>query len=118
VESTNGDTITNTDVFTRRWRVYWTFYGPNSLDNARAVRSALITIQQFADLFAVSNLYVDPSIEEPHRVPENFQGEWWERVDLVAEFNEQVTETFTTGTIGSVEILGYTKDGQFITVTL
>jgi hypothetical protein len=117
VGSSTDVTYTTTDIFTRTGKIYWTFYGPNALDRARAVRSALITIQQFADLLAISNLYINPSIEEPRRVPENFQGEWWERIDLVAEFNEQVTETYTVGTVESVEVTLYDKSGELETFT-
>jgi hypothetical protein len=117
-DNIDNDTQTATDVFTRAWRTNWTFYGPNSVDNARAVRSALITIQFTADYLATFNLYINPSIKEPQRVPENFQGRWWERVDLEVEMNEQVTETFTVGIVKSVEIKGYTKDGQFTDFTV
>jgi hypothetical protein len=117
VGSSTDVTYTTTDIFTRTGKIYWTFYGPNALDRARAVRSALITIQQFADLLAISNLYINPSIEEPRRVPENFQGEWWERIDLVAEFNEQVTETYTVGTVESVQVTLYDKSGELETFT-
>lgn len=104
-------TATYTDVFTRTWRAYWTFYGPTSLDHARMVRSALIKIPLFTDLLAQSNLFINPSIEEPRRVPEDFQGQWWERVDLVVELNEQVTETFTVGTVQSVEVQIFNESG-------
>ncbi len=57
-------------------------------------------------------------MEEPRRVPEKIQGEWWERVDFFAEFNEQVTETLTVGTVGSVDVIGYTKDGKFTDITV
>lgn len=113
VGAVNDTTITKTDIYTRAWKTYWTFYGPNALDNARAVRSALITIQFVADMLEGSNLYVNPSIDEPFRMPENFQGQWWERVDLVAQFNEQVTETFTVGIVTSVSVSLNTDSGQF-----
>lgn len=106
----NDTSITQTDVFTRRWKTHWTFYGPNALDDARAVRSALDTIQFVADYLAGFNLYVDPSIKEPQRGPQEFQGRYWERIDLEAEFNEQVNETFTVGLVQSVKVLTYTKD--------
>jgi hypothetical protein len=111
-------TVTQNDVFTRAWRTFWTFYGPNGVDNARAVRSALIKIQIFADLLATNNLYVNPSIAEPMRVPEDFQGEWWERVDLAALFNEQVTESYIVNAVASVEVIGYTVAGEFIDTTV
>jgi hypothetical protein len=107
-----------TDVYTRAWRTYWTFYGPNSTDRARAVHSALVTIQQFADLLASANWYVNPSIPQPNRVPELFQGQWWPRADLYADFNEQVTETYTTGTVEQVPVGIYTEAGELAAFTV
>lgn len=118
VNTDGSTTVTQTDTYTRRWRVSWTFYGPNSLNRAGAVRSALAKIKWIDDLLAQSNLYVDPSIPETPRVPERYQGQWWERVDLVAMFNEQVTETTVVNADASVEIIGYTKDGQFTDFTV
>lgn len=113
VATASGTTITQTDVYTRAWRTSWTFYGPNCVDHARSVRSALIKVQFIADLLAQSNLYIQPSISEPLRVPENFQGQWWPRVDMSAEFNEQITETTTVGAVQSVQISVSTEAGQF-----
>jgi len=111
VPSTSGNTITYTDVYTRAWKTYWTFYGDNSLDRARALISALITIQFVANFLSEYNLYVNPDIKQEQRLPENFQGRWWERVDVEVMFNEQVTETYTVGTAGSVEVKVYDKNG-------
>lgn len=122
MDVTGGDNgaglFAQTNIYTRAWRTFWTFYGPNSLDHARAVRSALVTIQFTADYLETFSLYVNPSIEQERRFPENFQARWWERVDLFADFNEQVTETFTVGYVRSVEVKGYTKDGQFTDFTV
>jgi len=109
--SDDGTKSIQTDVFTRSWKTYWTFYGPNSTDLARALHSILVTIQFVADFLADRNLYVNPEITLPSRSPELFQGRWWERSDLEARFNEQVTETFIVGTVKTVEVKTYTKDG-------
>lgn len=111
-------TMTSTDVYTRAWRVYWNFYGTNALDHSRAVTSGLEKIQFVIDFLSNINLYVNPDIEVPIRFRENFQGRWWERCDLFAEFNEQITETFTVGLVKSVEVIGFTKDGQFTDTTV
>lgn len=113
-----ADVITQQDVFTRTWKTMWTFYGPNSLTNAKLTQSALIKVPFIDYQLASNNLYVNPSIEEPLRNPEQFQGKWWERADLTAEFNEQITETLTIGTVGSVEVLVYDKDGQLENFTV
>lgn len=114
----SGDTFTATDVFTRAWRVYWTFYGPNSLDHARAVRSALVTIRFVDELLAASNLYVNPAIDEPSGSPELFQGQWWDRSDFYADFNEEITEVFSAQTVASVEIIGNVTKGPIFDITV
>lgn len=114
-----GNTIQLQDIYTRRWKLVITFYGPNSLDNARAVESGLLSIPYVDYYLSSFNLYIDPSIDEPLRVPEEFgAGQWWERVDFSAEFNEQITETLTIGTVGSVEVKLYTKDGEIVDFTV
>ena len=118
VQTLSDTTAVFTDTYTRAWRVYWTFYGPNSTDRARAVRSALVTIQQFADLLASAGWYVNPSIPMPSRVPELFQGQWWPRTDMYADFNEQVTETYTTGVVEQVPVSIYTDAGEFESFTV
>lgn len=113
----SGVTSTRNDVYTRAWKTHWTFYGPSAEDNARAVRSALVTaifVESYLNSF---NLYTNPDIEVATRAPDLFQGRWWPRADLEAEFNEQITETTTVGTVASVEVIGYTKDGEFMDST-
>jgi hypothetical protein len=118
VQTTIGTINTQLDVFTRTWRVSWAFYGPHSLDYARAVKSAW-TMVSFVDNFLSNyNLFVNPEIEEPSRNPDLFQSQWWERVTMKAEFSEQVTETLTVGTVESVEVKVYTKDGQLADITI
>jgi len=105
-------TVTEQDIFTRQWRTYWTFYGPNALDRARIVRSTLEKVPFAEAALAASNLYLQPSIAEPSRVPEEYQGEWWERADLHALFNEQVTELYTVNAVASVEVKLYSNEGN------
>lgn len=113
-----GTTATTRDVYTRRWKVWWTFYGPNSVDQARIVQTGLIGVPYVESILNASNLYVDPSIEEPQGMPENYQGQWWDRADLVAEMNEQITETVSVGTVGSVEVQVFDHTGLILDVTV
>jgi hypothetical protein len=118
ITGNDDDTVTQTDIYTRCWEVYWTFYGPDATDKARTVLSCLITIDFVASFLADLNLYVNPDIEIYGRNPELFQGRWWERTDLRARFNEQITETFTVGLVKSVEVEGFTEKGQFLDITV
>lgn len=110
-------TITLNDVFSRAWKTSFVFYGPNALDHARAIRSALIKIDLFSSILAVCNLYVNPNIEEPSRGPLEFQGQWWERVDLTVILNEQITESYVVNADASVDISLYTEAGKFLEFT-
>lgn len=113
-----SDTINIVDIYTRTWKAKWMFYGPNSMNRARYVASAWTTSFYVDSFLADFNLFVNPDVEEPGRNPELFQGQWWERVDMEAEFNEQITETLTVGTVGSVEIKIYDKTGQLADFTV
>jgi hypothetical protein len=116
--SASGNFVTSQDVFTRTWKASWTFYGPNSLNRSRAVKSGILKAPFIDAFLKQSNLYINPEIKEPQRVPEKREGQWWERVDLVVEFNEQITETITIGTVLSVEVKVFTKDGEILDTTI
>jgi hypothetical protein len=113
-------TITETTSYTRVWQVTWNIYGPNSFETARAIRSGLFnqdnaagTILADADGNPIlpfgqldgNNVYFLPDVAEPVRCPEEENGQWWERVDMVAKFNELVQEESTVETAASVEVI-------------
>jgi len=101
--------------YMRVWRGIWTFYGPDSFDWARRVRSGWYT-QVPHDVFATLNfeLYAVMDIQAPRRAPELFQNEWWERVDLEIQFNELVTEEVDVGAVASTEVRAYTDESPDI----
>jgi hypothetical protein len=68
------------------------------------------------DTLAALNLYMIPATSTPIRAPELFEGQWWEQVDYNADFLEQVTDTFTIGTVSSIEVIGFDDDGQIFDV--
>ncbi len=108
-----GETVLQDTTYVRVWKVFWCVYGPNSFDNARKLRSGLF-LQDFHDLFAGTNLYLVTDPSAPRRVPEEFQGQWWERVDFEARFNEGVTEEVQLGTVETSEIIVETENGIVI----
>jgi hypothetical protein len=108
-----------TTTYTRVWRTFWTLYGPGSFDKARQIKSALFkqkihdmllgaygTFQLLPNPGAYANLalYLVTEIMAPTRVPENFGGQWWERVDFACQFNEGVTEVDTVNAVVSTEV--------------
>jgi hypothetical protein len=101
--------------YTRVWRVWWTLYGPNSFDNARIVRSALFS-QAVHDIFSSAQLYFVTNPSAPQRVPEQKDGQWWERVDFSARFNEFVTETPPVTYADSVVVTLENSSGVIATI--
>jgi hypothetical protein len=111
------DVLTEATYYTRVWRIHWTAYGPNSLDNLRALRSGLYQ-DLFTDLLSLKQLFPVSEFSEVVRVPEEFNGQWCERCDVECEMYEFVTESIQRNTIGSVEVIASTSDGQFADITV
>ena len=106
-----GDIIlTKVTNYTRVWDVLFCTYGPNSFDNTRLLRTRLFD-QDIHDMFANSQLYLVADPAAPVRAPEEKDGQWWERVDFRARFNEFVTETRAEGYAASVEIIVENEEG-------
>jgi hypothetical protein len=99
-----ADTAIEITTYTRVWRINWQFWGPNSFDHARMVRSGLYT-QKATNITVASNLYCVMDIPAPRRLVENDNGQWWERVDFSCQFNEAVTEAPNLGLVTSVEVI-------------
>ncbi len=89
--------------YTRAWATSWTFYGQHSFDRARLIKSALFRDASKASL-KQANLFLVPDIPAPRRVPEVYDGRWWERVDLTAQIYEAVTEHETVPAIEHVPV--------------
>lgn len=99
-------------TYQRVWRTYWELSGPNSFDRARQLHSGLFG-QVPHDTFAALglSLYWVTDVAAPVRIPIFRDGQWWERVDFEADFNELVTEFTVIGIGQSVEVQVITKDG-------
>ena len=86
----DADTARVANAYTRIIDVKWTCYGPNSYDNASKIRSRLFMESYRGDLTA-KDVYLVPDVKSPQRAPENFEGQWWDRSDLNAHFNNLVS---------------------------
>jgi hypothetical protein len=75
--------------YTRVHKIDWTLYGPNSYDNADLIRSKILNNDYLVD-FSAYNLYLVPDVPMPVRLPELYNGQWWERSDFSASYNETV----------------------------
>lgn len=90
--------------YTRVHKVDFTFYGPNSYDNADLIRYNLLEPNAYKDEFKNKNLFVIPDIPMPTRLPELYNGQWWDRTDFSANFNEAVIRRSLVPFIESAEI--------------
>jgi len=98
--------LVETWTYTRAWNIRWIFYGPNSLDNARALKSGLFQ-DYFADLLNAEQLFPVSEYQQAVRVPELLRenAQWIERVDFKCCMYEFVTETLNQQTVISVETI-------------
>ncbi len=76
--------------YTRVHKINWTLYGPDSYDNADIIRH-LIFDNEYMNKFKKKNLFLITDVPMPTRLPEYYSGQWWERTDFSATFNEGVT---------------------------
>lgn len=116
-----NDTITVGQLTThvRVWQTFWEISGPNSFDNARKIKSGMFT-QALHDTFAALglSLYLVTDLESPQRVPIFRDGQWWERVDFDARFNELVYENVIVPVVASAEVIVETSIGIVADVTV
>jgi hypothetical protein len=105
----NADNANQATAYTRVVSVYFVCYGPNSFDNAFMIRNNLYK-QKYRDLLNVKSFYLIPQIGSPARRPELLSGQWWERSDLSANFNELIQFNETVPYIKSAVIPIATDD--------
>ncbi len=111
----DGDTEIS---YLQRFLVAWTFYGPASFAHAQLVRDALVSDQVTHDTLILQNLAVEPDIPSPRRVPELFQGQWWERADLRAFCSEQIVRRPVVAPFASATVTIVTDQGITETVEI
>ena len=90
--------------YTRTLMVNWIFYGSAAWDHATLIRNGLF-YQDHHDTLARQDIYMVPDFTPPRRVPELFQGLWYERMDLSVSFNELIEINRTVPALESAEII-------------
>lgn len=90
--------------YTRVHKINWTLYGPNSYDNADVIRHMIFDFD-YMKKFKEKNLFLITDVPMPTRLPEYYNGQWWERTDFSAAFNEGVTRESQIPYIKSAEII-------------
>ncbi len=103
--------------YTRQLEVSWIFYGSSSWSDATSVRNKIF-YQEHHDTLARKNIFLIPNFNPPRRVPELWQGQWYERMDLTMNFNELVVINEPVPSLETVEIGLFDKDGRIMTVDI
>ena len=109
-EASSPDLLQSTG-YTRVMLVILILYGSGSFDNAQIIRDAMFS-QSVKQLLAESDFYIVPDIASPKRMPELFEGQWWERVDFQLTFNNLVVRETEVNEVDSVEVGIETSSGD------
>lgn len=101
--------------YTRVMQTGIILYGPNSFDLAQQIRDGIFYEGPRIAL-AQSNVYLVHDIVSPRRLPEYFEGRWWERVDMDLRFYELIVKSVSIPIITSIPIGIYEgEEGKKIT---
>jgi hypothetical protein len=90
--------------YTRTLRITWVLYGSNSWDDGVSLRTKIF-YQTNHDILARQKIYLVPSFDPPKRVPELFEGLWYERVDLTMDFYEKILINYAVPSILTVPLV-------------
>lgn len=82
-----SDTVYKQSTRTRYWSVSITAYGPNACENLNSIKDRLMSYKVKL-LLNSGKLYIVPQQSPILRSPELFSGQWWNRWDYTAYFNE------------------------------
>ena len=89
--------------YTRVHNIKWTIYGPNSYEHGESIKNG-IYLPTTRGILRHNNLSLILNVGDVKRFPELFNGQWWERVDFEASFNEKVVRYSTIPYLVGVNI--------------
>lgn len=105
------DTAVEQTGQTRVLRVHWVCYGPHAFDTASKIRRLLYTAK-YRQPLSDNQIYLVPSTRAPVRAPENFEGQWWDRADYSAQFNDLVQTNVDVPYIKSATVTVTNQKGK------
>jgi hypothetical protein len=105
-----GTQLNEAASYTRVIECLWMVHGPNSFDNADAIRSGILS-EAVREPLAALQIYPVPSIPPAVRVPEIHENQWLDRSDLRVRFYVATTRESTVNELSGVEILLYDEKG-------
>ena len=105
--------MTMTNVFS----VGWSVYGPNSRSRSFLIFSRIFD-PTVRELLRKQHIFLIPDVSAPVRAPELFEGQWWERTDVKAKYNELVAlgADFPYIKSATVELVPEEGDGVIVHV--
>lgn len=98
------DDVNKLTSYTRVHNVRWVIYGPHSYDNAEKIKNGLYR-SDIKETLAKNNLYLVLDVVPPVRSPETFNGQWWERSNFNARFNEKVNVNNSVPAVSGVQVI-------------
>lgn len=117
-EDRGGRDLITVDEHTDIHHMMFANYGPHAYECARDIRDGLFR-DDIRRILKKSNFYMVPDVSAIKKVPDIYEGQWWNRVDFSAEFNEYVRRENTMMTIEEISIKAteVTSNGQEISLT-
>jgi hypothetical protein len=95
----------------RPLEVLWICYGQSAWEDCETIRRRVLDADIKARLRAAA-VYPLPHVAEPIRAPELFEGAWWERSDLTAQFYEHIRIDEAYPGLEAARVLIKTEKGE------
>lgn len=89
IPSNEDGFVIRVDEHTDIHYVVFSNYGNNAYECARAIRDGFYK-EEIKEYLQLNNIYLVPDVPAIKRVPELINGQWWNRADFSAVFNEYV----------------------------
>lgn len=105
----NSDNLNQNVNYIRVVKLDYILYGPNSFERAEQIKNLFYTSRDIKSKLDLNKFGVIQDINIPQRVPELFNGQWWERIDYSISFNELVS---FDNTIENIQTINMNMKGQ------
>jgi len=97
--------------YTRVLAALWTIYGPNGFTIADTIRYAILK-ESIRNRFSAEKIYPVTNIPSPVRLPELFNGRWYQRNDLTATFYAETIRTEEIPYLTGADIYVVKENGE------
>ena len=97
--------------YTRCHQVYFICYGPSAMEDADTIRNNILQPDIREHLRTEYVIFPIPHIDEPVRVDELINGEWWGRCDVNVQFYEAASREYVAASLEQIpEIIMVKED--------